>query len=242
MAALFISDLHLSHERPAVVDLFLGFLEGPVRKASTLYILGDLFEYWAGDDDLSAPLVQRIVTALSTSTATGTQIFFMRGNRDFLIGDRFAQACGLHLLDDPSTVELADGPVLLSHGDTLCTDDAAYQAFRATVRSTNWTSSFLARPLSERKHEIETLRMRSEFEKRGKSALIMDVNAAAVSELLRTQHARRLIHGHTHRLARHEHLVDGRLCERWVLGDWYDSGNYLCSDSKGLRAIDWHGN
>ncbi len=241
MTQLFISDLHLSPGRPAIVRLFQEFLRGPARKAEALYMLGDLFEYWAGDDDLSDPFNNSIAQDLAKCASCGTRVHFMRGNRDFLVDAGFARACGLTLLDDPTRVELADGTVLLSHGDALCTDDADYQAFRATVRSTDWIAAFLARPLHERKREIEALRARSEAEKRLKPAAIMDVNETAVAHFFREHDCERLIHGHTHRPARHEHMVNGRHCERWVLADWYDKGSYLVSDSAGLRALPWLG-
>ncbi|OFZ99022.1 MAG: UDP-2,3-diacylglucosamine diphosphatase [Betaproteobacteria bacterium RIFCSPLOWO2_02_FULL_62_17] len=241
MSQLFISDLHLSPDRPPIVSLFLDFLVGPARKAKALYILGDLFEYWAGDDDLAEPFNRRITDALAQCSAGGTLLYFMRGNRDFLVGADFARACGLTLLEEPTGVELADGAAMLSHGDALCTDDADYQAFRAEIRSEEWSASFLARPLDERKREIEAMRSRSEAEKRVKPAAIMDVNETAVANFFREHDCGRLIHGHTHRPARHEHRVNGRHCERWVLADWYDKGSYLVSDHAGLRALPWLG-
>ena len=241
MAQLFISDLHLSPDRPEILRLFLDFLLGPARQAEAVYILGDLFEYWAGDDDLSAPFNRRVTKALAECSAGGTSLHLMRGNRDFLVGDDFSRAANLVLLEDPGRVELADGAVMLSHGDAFCTDDAAYQAFRATVRSADWRAAFLARPLDERKREIETLRARSETEKRVKSAAIMDISEAAVADFFRRHDCVRLIHGHTHRPARHGHIVDGRSCERWVLADWYDRGSYLLSDPDGIRAVHWSG-
>ncbi len=239
MAQLFISDLHLSPDRPAITGLFLDFLKGPARKAESLYILGDLFEYWAGDDSLADPFNARIASALAACAAAGPRVFFMRGNRDFLIDDGFAAAAGLGLLEDPARVELANGPAMLSHGDALCTDDEAYQAFRTMVRSPKWIRAFLAQPLAERRREIEAMRARSEVEKRIKSTAIMDVNAAAVADFFRRHACTRLIHGHTHRPALHQLSVDGRPCERWVLADWYDSGSCLICDEEGLRALPW---
>jgi UDP-2,3-diacylglucosamine hydrolase len=241
VAQLFISDLHLSPGRPEILRLFLDFLLGPARQAEALYILGDLFEYWAGDDDLADPFNQGIAKALAACASGGTRVSFMRGNRDFLVGEEFAAACGLQLLDDPIQVDIADGSAILSHGDALCTGDAAYQEFRAKVRSADWSAAFLARPLGERKREIEALRARSEAEKRVKPKALMDVNEMAVAGLFRRYGCSRLIQGHTHRPARHEHTVDGRHCERWVLADWYDSGSYLRSDREGLRALPWNG-
>ena len=230
---LFVSDLHLSPERPAISGLFRDFLARQARQAAALYILGDLLEYWAGDDDLTEPLNAAICAALKQVTEAGTQLFFMPGNRDFLIGPGFARASGATLLTEPHLVDIAGSATLLLHGDTLCTDDAAYQEFRNKVRSAAWQASFLARPLAERKAQIEALRQESNQEKQFKSVAIMDVNAAAVAAVLRSHAYPRLIHGHTHRPARHRHQVDGHACERWVLGDWYDSGNYLHCDDTG---------
>ncbi len=239
MAQIFISDLHLAPSRPEIVRLFESFLHGPATEAEGLYILGDLFEYWAGDDDLEDPFNRRVMQAIDTCASRGTRIHFMRGNRDFLVGDAFALAGNLTLLDDPMRAELADGPALLSHGDQLCTDDREYQAFRERVRSKAWITEFLGRPLDERKAEIEALRRRSEAEKRVKSMAIMDVSERAVIETFRHHGLTRLIHGHTHRPAHHRLVVDGVDCERWVLADWYDRGSYLLSDASGTRSLPW---
>jgi UDP-2,3-diacylglucosamine hydrolase len=241
VAQLFISDLHLSPARPAIVRLFESFLRGPAQASTALYVLGDLFEYWAGDDDLSDAFNSRIAQSLSDCSKRGTQVFFMHGNRDFLAGDAFARTCSLTLLEDPVHVQLDDGDALLSHGDALCTDDLEYQTFRAKVRSPTWQREFLERPLAERKAEIEALRARSEAEKQIKPAAIMDVNEAAVCELFRRENATRLIHGHTHRPAHHRHLVDGTYRDRWVLSDWYDNGSYLHCDESGIRSMAWKG-
>ena len=239
VAQIFISDLHLAPSRTEIVRLFESFLHGPATEAEGLYILGDLFEYWAGDDDLEDPFNRRVMQAIDTCASRGTRIHFMRGNRDFLVGDAFALAGNLTLLDDPMRAELADGPALLSHGDQLCTDDREYQAFRERVRSKAWITEFLGRPLDERKAEIEALRRRSEAEKRVKSMAIMDVSERAVIETFRHHGLTRLIHGHTHRPAHHRLVVDGVDCERWVLADWYDRGSYLLSDASGTRSLPW---
>lgn len=234
---LFVSDLHLSPVRPAISGLFQDFLACQARQAAALYILGDLFEYWAGDDDLTEPFNAAICAALKQVAAAGTQLFFMPGNRDFLIGPDFARASGVRLLTEPHLVDIAGTATLLLHGDTLCSDDAAYQEFRNKVRSVAWQASFLAQPLAERKAQIAALRQESNQAKQFKSVAIMDVNPAAVAAVLRSHGYPRLIHGHTHRLARHRHQVDGHACERWVLGDWYDSGNYLHCDKTGCRFL-----
>lgn len=237
MTALFISDLHLCPTRPAVSRLFLDFLRGPARGAGELYILGDLFEYWAGDDDLDDPFVAGICEAIAALTDAGVPTFFMRGNRDFLAGDGFARRSGVTLLDDPTLRRIEGAPTLLMHGDTLCTDDTDYQQFRSMVRSPQWQQQFLARPLLERKHMIEELRRRSEAAKSIKAEAIMDASEDAVAAALRAHSYPRLIHGHTHRPARHVQEADGHRCERWVLADWYDRGSYLECDGTGCRAV-----
>lgn len=241
MAQLFISDLHLSPARPAIVGLFESFLLGPAHGCEALYILGDLFEYWAGDDDLADAFNAHIAQCLANCSNQGARLFFMHGNRDFLIGGEFARTAKLTLLDDSAKVELAHGRVSLSHGDLLCTDDLEYQAFRAKVRSPAWQQKFLSRPLGERKTEIEALRVRSEAEKQVKSAVIMDVNEVSICNFFRRENALRMIHGHTHRPARHIHDVDGIPRERWVLSDWYDNGSYLLADGNGIQPMPWSG-
>ena len=236
MAVLFISDLHLSSSRPGINQVFFQFLRERAVRAPELYILGDLFEYWAGDDDIGDPFNAQVVAALAECARGGTRILVMHGNRDFLFGAAFAQASGAQLVDDPVVLDLFGKKTVLTHGDALCTDDREYQAFRAEVRSESWKRAFLAQPLPERKQRIAALRARSEIEKKRKPAEIMDVNAGAVESLLRAHGYPRLIHGHTHRPARHEHRVDGRVCERWVLPDWYESGGVLVCDEKGCRA------
>jgi len=218
---LFISDLHLSAHEPATVARFLQFLEGQAKQADRLTILGDLFDYWAGDDDLADPFNTRIAIALRQLADHGVAIDLMVGNRDFLIGNAFATAAGVTLVSDPTVREIGGIKTLLTHGDSLCTDDADYQRFRAHVRSPEWQTQFLARPLTERKREIETLRARSETEKRIKPLAIMDVNGLAVTELIRSHGANALIHGHTHRQGSRIHQVDDQTCQRWVLGDWH---------------------
>lgn len=235
--SLFIADLHLCSTRPQITRLFEGFLGEVAPQAEALYILGDLFEYWAGDDDLADPFNARIVRLLRATADRGTRVHVMHGNRDFLLGDLFMQDAGASLLPDPTLVDLYGTPSLLMHGDTLCTDDRDYQRFRDMVRAPQWQATFLAKPLAQRKAQIEELRRRSETEKSLKAADIMDVNPEAVADQLRAQHYPRLIHGHTHRPARHEHRIDGMLCERWVLPDWYQTGGYLRCDASGCSAF-----
>ena len=237
MATLFISDLHLCSSRPHINRLFIEFLAGPARQAEALYILGDLFEYWAGDDDLDDPFNADVCATLRALSEYGVPLYFMAGNRDFLASEDFARTAGLSLLPEPAVVELYGIPTLLMHGDTLCTDDDAYQAFRAEVRAMDWQQAFLALPLSRRKSQIETLRRESETEKRVKSVEIMDVNADAVLQALTFHQCSRLIHGHTHRPGHYNAVVDGKPRERWVLQDWYESGGYLACDERGCRPV-----
>lgn len=233
--SLLISDLHLSQDHPRSTELFLRFAAEIAPKAEALFILGDLFEYWAGDDDLGDPFHVRITGALRDLSTRGTRIFIMHGNRDFLMEEELGSACNATLLDDPTMIDLYGTPTLLTHGDTLCTDDTEYQRFRGMVRNAAWQAQFLAQPLSNRKAQIEQLRRQSEAQKRGKEMALMDVNLDAVHELLRQNAYPRLIHGHTHRLAKHVHQVDGHSCKRWVLGDWDSKANALRCDKNGIR-------
>jgi len=237
LAVIFISDLHLCSWRPEINRIFFDFLIGPARQAEALYILGDLFEYWAGDDDKDDPFNASVIDALANFSGRGPALYLMHGNRDFLLGKDFASACNAQLLAEPFVLELYKKRTLLMHGDTLCTDDRDYQQFRSEVRSRSWQARFLSQPLARRREEIEALRGASESEKQRKAPEIMDVNREAVEAVLRENDYPRLIHGHTHRPARHEHLVDGKLCERWVLADWYHSGAYLHCDTSGCRPV-----
>ena len=237
MSALFISDLHLSASRPDITGEFERFLAGPALQATDgLYILGDLFDYWAGDDDLDDPFNVQVIEALAQCGAR-VPVRFMRGNRDFLIGKGFARAARLTLMGDSAILNLGGLPTLLMHGDTLCTDDVDYQRFRAEVRSPAWAKTFLSMPLAERKRHIEALRAQSEVQKQVKPAEIMDVNAATVEEAFRASGCDQMIHGHTHRPDRHRLTVDGRACERLVLGDWYHQGSHLRCDSNECVAV-----
>ncbi|HUX89590.1 MAG TPA: UDP-2,3-diacylglucosamine diphosphatase [Gallionellaceae bacterium] len=230
---LFISDLHLSEDEPHITQLFLNFTRNTAPKADALYILGDLFEYWAGDDDRDSPFHQEIISAMRDVSLQGTPVFVMHGNRDFLMDEGLAQECNARLLPDPTLIDLYGTPTLLTHGDALCTDDKEYQAFRKQVRQPAWRSNFLAQPLIQRKAQIEQLRKISEGQKQTKAMDIMDVNPSAVADLFRSHHYPRMIHGHTHRQKHHLHEVDGKTCERWVLGDWHKTGNSLRCDKAG---------
>ena len=239
--ALFISDLHLSAERPDANEQFFSFLAGEAKRAQALYVLGDLFEYWAGDDELrdpaGDPLAGEVAAGFKALSAGGVRISFMHGNRDFLIAGNFCKAAGASLLSDPSVVDINDTRTLLMHGDTLCTDDHDYQAWRRTARSDAWQREFLAKSLAERHSAIGALREKSRQVIAAKPAEIMDVNADAVRDAFRRHGVRRLIHGHTHRPARHDIEVDGARCERWVLPDWYGRGGYLAVDDVGPRLV-----
>ena len=212
------------------------FMRHTAPKAEALYILGDLFEYWAGDDDIDDPFHQQIIHAMRSLVKNGTRLFLMHGNRDLLMGKELEQASGATLLVDPTLFELYGKATLVSHGDALCTDDVAYQTYRNQVHEAGWQQLFLAQPLAQRKKQIEQMRSRSENEKQSKSREIMNVNAEAVAELLRTHDYPRLIHGHTHIPMHILHHVDGYTCERWVLGDWHDTGYALRCDAQGCHA------
>jgi UDP-2,3-diacylglucosamine hydrolase len=234
---LFISDLHLSAEQPKSAQLFLRFAQHTAPQAEALYILGDLFEAWAGDDDRDDPFHRRIIKALQTLSSGGTRICLMHGNRDLLMGQELERACGATLLPDPTLIDLYGEPTLLSHGDQLCTDDHAYQTYRKQVHDPVWQRQFLAQPLAARKAFITQLRARSRDEKQVKSYEIMDVNNEAVLGLLREHHYPNLIHGHTHRPGHHVLHLDGYTCERWVLGDWDTRANALYCDAAG--TVKW---
>ncbi len=230
MHTLFISDLHLSSERPAIGGLFLKFLIEQAPEAEALYILGDLFEAWLGDD-LIAPEVQTILDALRALSESGTPVYVMHGNRDFLIGKRFAELSGATLLDDPYVLNLYGTPTLLMHGDLLCTDDIPYHEMRKMLRNPSWIQEFLGKSAEERIAFAQSLRERSRKETGEKDETIMDVNADTLREYVERYGISRIIHGHTHRPAiHHEEGV-----ERCVLGDWYDHGSILRCNRDGCR-------
>jgi len=238
---LFASDLHLTPERPASARAFLDFLAGPALQAAEVYLLGDVFDVWAGDDDLPDPFITSLCAGMKVLAESGVSLHFQRGNRDFLVGDAFAAASGCDLLGDEVVRTIAGTPTLILHGDTLCSDDTRYQAFRSQVRSPTWQADFLRRPLAERKAQIAALRERNREEKEMKAATIMDVSAATVEAAFRRHGVSRIIHGHTHRPACHELNIDGRTCQRWVLPEWRDAesgncvGGYLSCQPEGWR-------
>lgn len=214
--ALFVSDVHLSDTLPQTTEYFLNFLSNHAINTEHLYLLGDLFEYWAGDDDCEDDYNQKIITALRTLSDYGVKIFWIAGNRDFLVGEGFAQETGVELLHDPTELYFEESHLIISHGDALCTDDTNYMAFRAMVRQPEWQSAFLAKPLAERKAIILGMRKASSAEQQNKSMAIMDVNRLAVSALHQQYPGATLIHGHTHRNAIHQ---EGKSL-RYVLPDW----------------------
>ncbi len=239
MTTLIISDLHLDAERPQITALFGRFLEQQARGAQALYILGDLFEAWVGDDDPSATGAF-VASRLRAVSDAGTPVFFICGNRDFLLGDDYARRAGMAILPDPAVVMLYGKPTLLMHGDTLCSGDVAYQAFRAQTRNPQWQAQFLSQPLPARLAFAQAARAASKAHQsglQGKGAMetITDVAPAAVDATLARFGIDTLIHGHTHRPAVHEIAVDGRRCQRIVLGDWYEQGSVLRVDSDGAR-------
>jgi UDP-2,3-diacylglucosamine hydrolase len=220
---LFISDLHLHETRPETSAAFFRFLRDEAIHANALYILGDLFEYWVGDDQLDHDLLSRqVANALKTLANTGVLIFFMHGNRDFLIANRFANAASLTILPDPSIITINNKRILLLHGDTLCTDDVSYQKFRLQARDPAWQAAILAKPYAERVALAQTIRERSDTEKAAKPEDIMDVTLATVNNTFRKYIVTEMIHGHTHRPQLHLHQVDGLECKRQVLADWHD--------------------
>lgn len=231
---MFISDLHLDKERPQIIEQFLDFLINDTHHADALYILGDLFEYWIGDDDPAEGL-QDVIHALKTATESGLPIYFIHGNRDFLIGRRFSSRTGIHLLEDYRVIDLYGVATLIMHGDTLCTDDLAYQSLRRKTRNRTLQWLLLRLSLYRRQQIARYLRAKSTQEKQGKSAAIMDVNQSAVEQAMRAHGVERLIHGHTHRAAIHQLRLDGKQVSRIVLGDWYTRGTVLLVDPDGCR-------
>lgn len=236
---LFISDLHLDAGREDITRTLLDFLNRETGRCTALYILGDLFEVWLGDD---APddIAHRVAAALAAFAAAGAAVYLMHGNRDFLLGDDYARACGATLLPDPHVIATPVGEVLLSHGDALCTDDTDYQRFRAQVRDPQWQQTFLAQGISERRAFAEQARQQSRAATAGKSMAIMDVNPKAVERLLRETGQTRLLHGHTHRPDSHDLTFDSPIAGetagwRLVLGDWHSQGWYGEIGGDGVR-------
>ena len=233
---LFISDLHISLEKTEITRRFLNFLNGRASQAQALYILGDLFDAWIGDDD-NTPPNKTVKKALKALADSGTDIFMLQGNRDFLLGQRFADETGITLLDEYAVIELGGNLVLLTHGDLLCTDDLPYQAFRVKSHSPEWQQNVLSKPLWLRLLAARWYRLRSHFHKRKKTQDIMDVNQQTVKETMQRYECRTLIHGHTHRPATHDLVIGGHPAQRIVLADWKkDRAECLCWSNQTFRV------
>ena len=233
MTTVFISDLHLDAQRPEVIDEFCRLL-AQFNFLESLYILGDFVEYWIGDDD-NAHGLNRVFSSLKELKESGVPIYLMHGNRDFLLGSKFATQYGVSLITDPAIIDLYGTPTLLMHGDTLCTDDAAYQAFRSMVRNPDWQKEFLSKSLDERRAIVKQLRDTSRKEMSNKSEEIMDVNQDTVESVMRQHNVLQLIHGHTHRPAVHRFKLDKKPATRIVLGDWYTQSSVLTVSDDGFN-------
>ncbi len=230
---LFVSDLHLAAERPRIVASFAEFLHVEACRAEALYILGDLFEYWIGDDQ-PTPGLESVLAGFESLKTAGVPCHFQHGNRDFLLGANFAERFGWRLLPEATVIDLYGVPTLLLHGDTLCTDDLEYQKLRRMLRDPTWQQQFLAWPLAERLAQALALRERSMNATRGKAEVIMDVNAEAVAATLARAGVTHLIHGHTHRPGTHAWTdANGQSFRRTVLGDWYEQGSVLRVTAEG---------
>jgi UDP-2,3-diacylglucosamine hydrolase len=234
VATLFISDLHIDASRPEITQQFLSFLRTEAAGAEALYILGDLFESWVGDDDAD-PAQREAIAGLRALTLGGVPCFVMHGNRDFLLGPQFCAMSGAELLPDPILVTLHGEPILVTHGDALCTDDRAYQRLRATVRDPDWQRQFLALSVAARRALAGAARAGSQAHTAAIEYAITDVNARSVEAVLRAAGVATLLHGHTHRPAVHSLSVDARDCTRIVLGDWYSQGSVLRWDREGPK-------
>ncbi len=238
MKTYFISDLHLGDQQPRLTGLFADFLQRGLQRAESLYILGDLFEVWAGDDDLTS-LHQSIIDRLRALTERGVPVYLLHGNRDFLLGSAFEKLAGARILSEPTTVDLYGQTTLLLHGDTLCVDDTEYQQFRTRVRDHEWQRRFLALPLEQRRQIAHQAREQSSLRTGGVAAEIMDVNPGEVRSVMRQHGVWSLIHGHTHRPGIHYFALDGHAARRIVLGDWSDRGSVLVCDSTHWQLVGW---
>ncbi len=234
---LFLADLHLDPARPAMLQAFHAFCAGPARQARAVYILGDLFEAWIGDDD-DHPAWAEVTASLAALTARGIALYFMPGNRDFLVGEAFLEATGAIGLADIELIDLGGRRTVLCHGDTLCTGDTAYQAFRARVRAADWQREFLARPLADRRALAAGLREDSGSAMSGKTVAAMDVQPEAVRTLCRKHRAERIIHGHTHRPTHDRWDVDGRSVDRWVLAAWFDTARFARARDGAVETLE----
>lgn len=237
MSTLFISDLHLSQERPKITELFLTFLQQTAPQADALYILGDLFEVWLGDD-MILPDYHAAVEQIAATVKTGTPVYIMYGNRDFLMRDQFETLTGAKLIHEPYVVNLYGIDTLLLHGDTLCTDDIEYQKFRVMVRNPQWQDEMLGKTPQERLELARKFREISKTETTQKENEIMDVNQETVMQAMRDNNVLQLIHGHTHRPTTHQFDLDNKMATRIVLPDWYDKGGYLAVNEEGHKIFE----
>lgn len=234
-STLFISDLHLEDSAPDRTGWMMDFLSGPALDAEAVYILGDLFEFWIGDDALT-PTASEVARATSHLYNLGVPCFFMHGNRDFLVGEHYASTANLRLLPEALVIDLYGTPTLLLHGDTLCTDDVKYQAFRQQVRNPQWQEGMLALSVEERLRLAQQARSASLDHTGSVATEIMDVNAHAVTAAFNAHQVTRMIHGHTHRPALHTIDLEGTRAERYVLADWYSEGSYLEVSERGIES------
>jgi UDP-2,3-diacylglucosamine hydrolase len=228
---LFIADLHLALEKPTITQHFLAFLQNQATKAEALYILGDLFDLWVGDDDVTPPITS-IKQHLKRLTDSGVKVYFQQGNRDFLLGAQFCQQTGIVLLGEYAVIDLYGIKTLLTHGDLLCTDDTAYQAFREKSHAKSWQQKVLSKPLLLRLIAARWYRFRSFFHKKNTLPQIMDVNQQTVVKVMQKYEVRRLIHGHTHRPAVHNFLIEGQQAQRFVLNEWTKTAMSILSWDK----------
>lgn len=240
MKTWFISDLHLDASRPHLLKLCLEFLNEIQHQVDALYILGDLFEYWLGDDSLQSPELEIFLPILSKLKAlsdNGVPLYFIAGNRDFLISTDFERKTGCQILEDEVVIDLYGVPTLIMHGDTLCTDDISYLQLRELLRSKQWQKDFLALSIKERIEQALKLRNASKEQTANKSEEILDVNQQAVELIMHKHDVLQLIHGHTHRMATHEFNLNGREAKRIVLGDWYKHSHFLSVDQNSYTLV-----
>ena len=228
---VFISDLHLTPQRPEATGWFENFMVNAVGLIDEIYILGDLFEVWVGDDASDTLGQGRVEEIMRSAASAGVKLWFMHGNRDFLVGEEFAKRAGCVLLPDPFVMTLGGEQILLTHGDALCTHDVEHQRARARMLSSKWKAAFLGKPIAERMDTAWSMREKSEAGKREKSAKIMDVDQRQVENVMRKHGVRKLIHGHTHSPAVHEFMLDNRIARRYVMGDWYTQKSLLFCDN-----------
>lgn len=238
MTTYFVADIHLCSQRPELIQGFVDFIEKTAKDCNSLYLLGDIFEAWIGDDYLD-PAIKPVIEALQALSNNGTSLYFQRGNRDFLVGTQFTQLIGAQLLEDSCIVTLESCDALIMHGDQLCTDDIEYQKFRSLVRSPEWQNDFLSKPIAQRLQIAEHLRTQSKEHSSAKSQQITDVNKEQVIQSIASCSSLLLIHGHTHRPAIHSVVLpDKRIAKRMVLGDWGESLWYIKSDASGCKLIE----